>query len=156
MSRWKKEKKPAPSAFEDTAGQTETFATRNVRLITFLICMAVFLAVFIPVGVIGYSAYQDWFDGKDKLPEITVADVVALSEKNGGIQLSELTVFKGELQETEKDSVYVMEFSNYHLRAVANKESGWVEVFVIYHRENNTSADILKDDLRAYFQSNAK
>ena len=62
MNRWKKDQAPKPSRFEDTKGETETFATRNVRLITFLVCIGVFLAVFIPIGVVGISQYRDWFE----------------------------------------------------------------------------------------------
>jgi hypothetical protein len=45
--------KPQREKFEeDTAGKTETFVTRNVKLITFLVCLAVFLAFFGPWSVI--------------------------------------------------------------------------------------------------------
>ena len=37
---------------EDTVGQTETFLTRNVKLITFLTCLVLFLAFFGPWSII--------------------------------------------------------------------------------------------------------
>ena len=45
------------SPADDTKGETETFVTRNVKLITFIICMAVFLAFFIPIAVIGFNDF---------------------------------------------------------------------------------------------------
>ena len=36
---------------KDTVGKTENFFTRNVKLITFLICLGVFLAFFGPITV---------------------------------------------------------------------------------------------------------
>ena len=40
------------SPADDTKGETETFVTRNVKLITFLVCLAVFLTFFGPWSVI--------------------------------------------------------------------------------------------------------
>ena len=152
MNRWKKEQKPKPSRFEDTAGQTENFATRNVRLITFLICIGVFLVVFIPIGVIGISQYRDWLEADD-LPQMTINDVVRFSEKEGQITLAELTAYKGDLQEDSTyDAVFTAEFDRYHVRAVANKVSGVVEVFVLLDTETGARYDVLKDDLLPLFK----
>ncbi|MBR2721979.1 MAG: hypothetical protein IKB75_04285 [Clostridia bacterium] len=156
MSRWKPKTEQERASHQDTAGQTETFWTRNVRTITFTACILAFLVVFIPIGVIGYSVCEDWLDGSDKRPEITAADLVTLSEKQGGIYLSDLTVFRGELQETELDAVYVMEFGQIHLRAVANKSNQRIEVFSLFNRESGERLDVLKDDLRAYFSNGKK
>ena len=41
----------------DTTGKTETFFTRNVKLITFLICIAVFLGIFGPLSVFHIYRY---------------------------------------------------------------------------------------------------
>ena len=48
-NRPQKEDKWSPET--DTAGETETFLTRNVKLITFLVCLAVFLVFFGPWSV---------------------------------------------------------------------------------------------------------
>ena len=49
-NRPQKQDKWSPA--DDTKGETETFVTRNVKLITFLVCLAVFLTFFGPWSVI--------------------------------------------------------------------------------------------------------
>ena len=53
----------------DTAGKTENFFTRNVKLITFLICITVIFSPFVVVYI------QDTIEAKrlEKRPEMTVA-----------------------------------------------------------------------------------
>ena len=43
--------KKQPKVEEATVGQTETFVTRNVKLITFLVCVAVFLVFLGPLSI---------------------------------------------------------------------------------------------------------
>ena len=50
MSKYNRTAEREERKLPDTAGKTENFVTRNVKLITFLICMGVFLALFIPGG----------------------------------------------------------------------------------------------------------
>ncbi len=152
MNRWKKQEKPTPSRYEDTKGQTESFATRNVRLITFLVCMGVFLAAFIPLGVVGVSKFSDWIKNKE-LPALTVNDVVRFSEREDVIKLSDLTKYQGDVQDyAEHDTVFVAEFGHYHVRAVANKSTEIVDVFIMIDTETGKQYDVLKDDLRPLFQ----
>ena len=78
----KPEDKPLASVTEaeeiDTAGQTETFWTRNVRLLTFLICVAVFLVAFGPYSVFRISSCiaENRLEGE----EMTVMDVWDLAQ----------------------------------------------------------------------------
>ena len=46
------QKPPKERYEEDTVGKTETFLTRNVKLITFLTCLVLFLAFFGPWSII--------------------------------------------------------------------------------------------------------
>ena len=65
----------------DTRGKTENFFSRNVRLITFLICVSVFLAFFVPI--VAYEVVDYLADARDNRPEMTMSDVLRLSEQNG-------------------------------------------------------------------------
>lgn len=67
----------------DTKGETETFLTRNVRLITFLICIAVFLGIFGPLSVFHLVRYFDTLADEATLGtvEMTTDDLVALSKR---------------------------------------------------------------------------
>ena len=67
----------------DTAGQTETFWTRNVRLITFICCMAVIIA--------GMMAFGLFLHGETKQPDnlMTEAQMQALVEKGSLLTLAD-------------------------------------------------------------------
>ncbi|MBQ8212880.1 MAG: hypothetical protein IJZ80_02630 [Clostridia bacterium] len=48
MSHWKKDRADEP--YRTETAKTENFFTRNVKLITFLVTVGVFLAVFGPIS----------------------------------------------------------------------------------------------------------
>jgi hypothetical protein len=50
---------------EDTVGKTETFGTRNVKLITFLVCLGVFLAFFGPWSVMRIMEWVEMQEQKE-------------------------------------------------------------------------------------------
>ena len=65
----------------DTAGKTENFFTRNVRLITFLICIAVFLGIFGPLSVFHIYQYYTEMQEDASYVEMTVDDLRALAKR---------------------------------------------------------------------------
>ena len=147
MNRWKKTEK---NEEKDTAGKTENFGTRNVRLITFLVCISVFLAVFIPVGFWGFHAVQDWFE-KDERPQMTLSDVVYLSERTGDLYLSDLTGYAGEQETYDAGIHYSIEIEQrYYLRAVADVATKKLYYFEMVDFETQEKVDILTEDVRAF------
>ena len=70
----------------DTKGKTETFFTRNVKLITFLICITVIFSPFVGTYI------QDMINARREAerPELTVDELVFIAERgkdlrqNGG------------------------------------------------------------------------
>ena len=81
----------------DTAGKTETFFTRNVKLITFLICVAVILSPFVLTYI------QDTIEDKrlEKRPEMTVDNLVAIVERGDDLRQRDLSNFVGYRTEIE-------------------------------------------------------
>ena len=81
----------------DTKGKTETFLTRNVKLITFLICVSVILSPF----VITYI--QDTIEDKrlEKRPEMTVDELILLAERGKDLRQRDLDKFEGYCTKTE-------------------------------------------------------
>lgn len=150
MNRFKKDPKAAPERGKETVGKTENFGSRNVKLITFLVCLGVLLALFIPVGVIGIDAVIDFLE-RDERPEMTVADVVALSEQEGALYLSDLTRFQGTLDEQTWELHYIIDIAPcYHLRAVADKDSQKLLYFTMLNLDTGASVNVLTDDVRAF------
>lgn len=81
----------------DTAGKTETFFTRNVKLITFLICVVVILSPFVLTYI------QDTIEDKrlEKRPEMTVDNLVAIAERGDDLRQRDLSNFVGYRTEIE-------------------------------------------------------
>lgn len=134
----------------DAAGKTETFFTRHVRLITFLICTGVFLVLFLPMAIFGIDMVIDWAE-RDERPQMTVEDVIRLSETNRDLYLSDLTVYEGELSEFEYETHYVIEIApRYYLRAVAELNTNKIVYFQMVNFDNDQRVDVLKEDVRAF------
>ena len=88
----------------NTAGKTETFLTRNVRLITFLICMAVFFSVFGPLSIFHIRRYIEE-NREDPRDEMTLADLRYVAENLKTLRTSYLDKFEGEFGENDMGGI---------------------------------------------------
>lgn len=81
----------------DTAGKTENFFTRNVKLITFLICVTIILSPFVIVYI------QDTLEDKrlENRPEMTVDELVLLAERAKDLRRVDFAKFEGYCTESE-------------------------------------------------------
>ena len=146
----KTDKKPKDKR-ADTVGKTENFFSRNVKTITFCLTLAAFLAVFIPIGVIGIGKLDELFDPARHLPEMTLEDVVALSEREETLYLDDLTCYRGEKGEWTIGTVYTVYIGEeYLLRGVASHVDSRLESCVLYNQQTQEEVDVLEDDVRAF------
>ena len=92
----------------DTAGKTENFFTRNVKLITFLICITVIFSPFVVVYI------QDTIEAKrlEARPEMTVDELVVIAEGAKDLRERNLTKFEGYCTKSE---VQGMKYSMYRI-----------------------------------------
>ena len=92
----------------DTAGKTETFFTRNVKLITFLICVAIILSPF----VITYI--KDVIEEKrlENRPEMTVDELVLITERGKDLRQRDFEKFKDYREEVEMQG---MKYASYRI-----------------------------------------
>lgn len=137
----------------DGAEVTETFWTRHVRLITFLVCITVFSAVFLPLA---YFGVDHWIDRtrRDDRAQMTLEDVIRLSESDRDLYLTDLTVFCGETSDFEHETHYIIEIEpSYYLRAVAERDTGKLLYFEMVNFENGKQVDILTEDVRAFLNT---
>ena len=138
----------------DTAGKTENFGTRNVKLITFLIVTGVFLVLFLPMAIFGIDMAIDWAERDDR-PQMTLEDVVRLSEEERELYLSDLEKYQGDLIEYDYETHYSVEIApSYYLRAVAEKNTGKLLYFEMINTDTKNKVDILTEDVRAYLNTN--
>ena len=143
MSRFvKKAKEAAP----DTAGKTEKFATRNVRLITFLVCIGIFLAVFGPISVFQIKEYLE--NRSDSSPEMTLEELEALTDGGKELLFSEFTKYKGDLQDWDFEVCYIIRIApHYRVIVGARDKTSKVEYITVRNLETGEEADLLKQDV---------
>ena len=134
----------------DTAGKTENFFTRNVRLITFLICVGVFLALFVPI--VAYEVVDYLSEARDTRPDMTLNDVVRLSSQNGKISESQVQEFKSSSVDVKANGIYYyFDVSpHYHVLAVADKNTKMLIYCQLTNFETGETADMLTDDIPAF------
>ncbi len=147
-----------PSAVDPaTKGETENFWTRNVRLITFVICMVVFFGV-----CIGFSAYYiyDWFsEPADDRPEMTVSELQILAASPERINTKMLDAYRGEYTETRQNDflykMYQLDIEGrYTLWISFNGSNGELFDMTLTDSQTAREIDLLKTnaDLDAFLQ----
>lgn len=145
-------KAPKERQTEDTAGKTENFATRNVKLITFLVCIAIFLALFGPLSV--FRIREMILEKRALEGQIPLETVVALSELDRDIYLSDLEKYTGERKENSYSAQYYMDIGEeYLLLANAEKPSGKVVYLTLLHFKSGEEIDVLTGDVRAFLKN---
>ena len=92
----------------DTAGKTENFFTRNVKLITFLICVAVILSPFVVTYI------KDVIEEKrlEKRPDMTVEELYVIAQKGKDLSQRDLTKYEGYCDKSEMQG---MKYAMYHI-----------------------------------------
>ena len=155
MSRWNRKPEVEEEDLPATVGKTENFFTRHVKLITFLLCMTVFLAGFIPVAVIGINDFIEWTKPDSDLPVMTKEDVIKLSEQNE-VFFSQITCYQGETGDFGYEIHYTAPVEDgYYVVAVADKYANNKLLYLYVHKEGTTvKADVLRDDIREFFRRN--
>ena len=99
----------------DTKGKTETFFTRNVKLITFLICITVIFSPFVVVYI------QDTVEAKrlENRPEMTVENLIAIAERGNDLRQRDLEKFVEYREEVEMQG---MKYASYRIPVLHEKD----------------------------------
>lgn len=137
----------------DTAGKTENFFTRNVRLITFLVCVGVFVALFGPIAMMEADNYLE--NENDSKYTMTLENVLTLAKQNGYISASQIKDYANRQNETEDEIYYYIDIEpNYFLFAVADKNSQMLLYCDLSNLDTGKSVDVLKGDVKAFLEEN--
>ena len=152
---------------KDTVGKTENFLSRNVKLITFLICLGVFLAFFGPLTIFKIIAYIE--ERKDTRPVMSEEELITLSELDRDLYYSDIKGFKGTedirsitvsitgggTATKEVEIYYYFDVGeNYTALAIAEIDTEKIIYFQISNVKNQWRADVLKDDIRSFLAGN--
>ena len=99
----------------DTAGKTETFFTRNVKLITFLICITVIFSPFVVTYI------QDVIDARREAerPELTVDDLLFIAERGKDLRQRDLSKFEDYRDEVDMQG---MKYANYRIPVLHERD----------------------------------
>lgn len=140
--------------YEDTKPRkTEGFFSNHVKLMTFLIVIAVFLLIAGPLFILNATK---WFSPKDTRPEMTQRDVIWLSnlqKESGEIVLDKVTQFAcEETTEASYIRVTVSIKPSYTMIVLANKDTRLISSCTLVHNSRNETKDVFRDDIKAYFE----
>ena len=132
--------KPAPRAKkeQDTVGKTENFLTRNVRLITFCLCMAIALALIGPWSI---PRLVEWVTqqkvDKDEVL-LTEQDVERLIARGQALTWSDFSGYTSRVI-IEKD-MYMCQFDvqggNYYLWVTSESRGRPIESVLLFDVKN--------------------
>ena len=135
--------------------KTENFFTTHVRLITFLVTVAVFLVFFIPLAFPTLREY--WGQHVDTRDQMTIQRLIVLSEQNGAISERQISEYKSKTNDDDYETWYYFDIDPcYEVIAVVDKNTKLVIYCNLLNEETGEQIDVLKDDLRAYITGNKK
>ena len=99
----------------DTAGKTETFFTRNVKLITFFICIAVIFSPFVVTYI------KDTVEARREAarPKMTVDELTLIAERGKDLRQRDLSKFEDYCEEIDMQG---MKYANYRIPVLHKKD----------------------------------
>ncbi len=156
LRRNRRKNKPdkQPKTPAGTAGKTETFGSRHVKLITFLVCLGIFLAVFGPFSVFRIvraveESKQNAADAGKKT--MTMQTVRGLSLQGNDVTWKLLDDFAYENRSTKKFHlrVYTLE-DGYEVWAGGEPDSKKPSYLYLVDGENGNRLEIRNGDIDAF------
>lgn len=142
-----------PAAEPDVRNmRTETFASRNVKLITFLVCMALFFVFFGPVSFFRVRSCMESRSAQE-LPELTCDDVIGLTEDRSRLTMQVLRRFRGEYNPGDKGNTFTAYFEHYILLAFEDPATGTLTYCSVVDRNSDGKLDLTdkNSDAAAFF-----
>lgn len=138
---------------EDTAGETETFLTRNVKLITFLVCLAIFLVFFGPWSVMRIREWIEQKELEDVISDtaITYDEVCALVEKGNRLTWAD---FDGCYYEALWETgmcirEYTVKGEEYSLMVSAASATAPLDSVLLIRKIDHAEVDLMLGDIEA-------
>ncbi len=144
---------------EQTVGKTETFATRNVKLITFLVCVAVFLIVLGPLSVWRISELvKERQEAKAEEAQMPLGALLAIADKGSAAGWKDFQKFDKSESVNKKDGYvgWTLQVQNEPFYVIVGgygtKTSP--QTIRVYSLVTGEYADLFRDDVRAFIEQN--
>ena len=147
-----KEKAQAETTVEE---KPEGFASKNVKSITFIIMVALFLVFLGPVSVFTIRSQINEYR-ESKKAEITQEDLIELSNYGLDLTMDDIRKFKGNENKDESGTVtYFITNDSFIFYAEQMEGSDVLTYTNLQHRnkDNAKSIDIRYDDVEKFFAS---
>ena len=130
-------------------GKTENFGTRNIRLITFLVVMGIFLAVAGPISVFRIKKWLDSRETRGK--DMTAEELIRLTESGEPLSYAIFREYSGRYSESDSQKSFVIDFDHYTVRIVADPETDVLISCRLYDLNiADSGIDLLQEKPRAY------
>ena len=128
----------------DTVGQTETFFTANVKLVTFIVCMVVLLALIGPWSVVRIMRWYQDYQVEQTEVHITVAQLDALVAKGERLNWVDFDGYTCEV--VADDAVYICKYTGengeFYLLVTSPAKGKTVESVVLIDLRDNSQTEL--------------
>ena len=137
------------SQTERHPGKTENFGTRNIRLITFLVVLGIFLAVAGPISIFQIKRWIEKQETSGK--DMTAEELIRLTESGEPLTYAVFREYSGRYSENDSQKSFVIDFDHYTVRIVADPETDTLISCRLYDLNTKDSGiDLLQEKPRAY------
>lgn len=149
------------SPAEDTKGETETFVTRNVKLITFLVCLAIFLVFFGPWSVMRVMDWIEQMETQEQFEEtaMTYEEMVAILKKGKQLQWADFDGYYYEVRWTTGMVIneYITKDGDFSIKVTALSEHAPLDSVLIVRDIDKESLELMESEVEevlAFIQKN--
>ena len=151
--------KKQPKAEEATKGQTETFVTRNVKLITFLVCVAVFLVFLGPLSVWRISEMVNAKQEQEALEaQMPIGALLAVADKGADASWSDFRKFDKSESINDKDGYvgWTLQVRDEPFYVIVGGFGTKVppQTIRVYSLITGESVDLFREDVHAFIEQN--
>ena len=149
--------KKQPKAEEATAGKTETFVTRNVKLITFLVCLAVFLVFLGPLSVWRISEMINEKKAAEAIEaQMPIGALLAVADKGAAAGWSDFRKYDKSESVNDKDGYvgWTLQVQNEPFYVIVGGYGTKTppQTIRVYSLVTGESVDLFRDDVRAFVE----
>ena len=127
--------------FNRSHEKSEGFASKNVKTITFVVMLALFLIFLGPLSVF---TIRDRIEEsrENRKPELTQSDILDLSLLGYDLAMEDVRQFKGNYSENEYRSSYMIILDDYILTVEQDFGSSVITYCSLLHKDSGDSIDI--------------
>lgn len=151
--------KKQPKEEQATVGKTETFATRNVKLITFLVCLAVFLVFLGPLSVWRISEMVNAKKEAEAIEaQMPIGALLAVADKGAAATWSDFRKYEKSESINDKDGYvgWTLQIRNEPFYVIVGGYGTKTapQTIRVYSLITGESVDLLGDDVHAFVEQN--